>query len=71
MRFVIGIIPALLLLTILWLTSLIARTMAVASVMTAAAAVNIVLWTGSDWLFRYIMSILEPADNTNHTKEIQ
>lgn len=71
MRFVIGIIPALLLLAILWLTSLIARTMAVASVMTAAAAVNIVLWTGSDWLFRYIMSILEPADNTNHTKEIQ
>lgn len=71
MRFVIGIIPALLLFIILWVTSLIARTMAVLSVTAAAAAVNVVLWTGSDWLFRYIMSRLEPADNTNHTKEIQ
>lgn len=72
MRSVIAVPLAALLYLLLLITSFIARSMAVASVMFAAAAVNVVLWSGTEWLITKMLSRLNELDGNNNTsKEIQ
>ena len=72
MRSVIAVPLAALLYLFLAVTSFIARSMAVASVMFAAATVNVVLWSGTGWLITKVLSRLnELNENSNTSKEIQ
>ena len=72
MRSVIAVPVTVLLYLFLAVTSLIARSMAVASVMFAAATVNVVLWSRTDWLITKVLSRLDELnENSNTSKEIQ
>jgi positive regulator of sigma E activity len=72
MRSVIAVPVAVLLYLFLLVTSFIARSMAVVSVMFAAATVNVVLWSGTGWLITKVLSRLnELNENSNTSKEIQ
>lgn len=72
MRSVIAVPLSALLYLLLTVTSFIARGMAVASVMFAAATVNVVLWSGTEWLISKTLSRLNELDENNNTpKEIQ
>ena len=72
MRSVIAVPVSALLYLLLLVTSLIARGMAVASVMFAAATVNVVLWWGACWLITKTLSRMnELNENSNTSKEIQ
>jgi hypothetical protein len=71
MKIVLGLPIALMMYILLQVTSLLARGMAVLSVAVAAVTVNIILWTGSQWLIDRVLTRMLNTDTNDNTKEIQ